>query len=337
MKLFIYKLILFVLLYLVIRQAIIYLVPYYWGNSCYLSKIKYLKESNLKPNVVFFGSSRIYRQVNPNLYDSIYFAHNKTKIESFNFGTPGNFPPQTYYLLNNFIESEIAQNCKLIFLELSNFINIDKVSLTQERVYYWTNLNFLILIIKSTIKRKDLSVDGKIEIIKNYINVFLKKVLGIGLFYDALKKENLYDELFLGPDKNGYVSLDYEFLKTSSEDLANRKKSLDILDLERRLKYASSRKEELNEIVDRVHLQYLYKMIENASKHGIKLIFILPPRNSSQILSNLANALPKNSVVDLSKNKDFYTLENSFDNGHLNSKGANLFTYKLFELYSQQN
>jgi len=63
MKKLVIKIALFLIVFVLIRISILLFVPYHWGNPWYSSKIQYLEKTQLKPNTIFFGSSRIYRQI----------------------------------------------------------------------------------------------------------------------------------------------------------------------------------------------------------------------------------------------------------------------------------
>lgn len=73
----------------------------------------------------------------------------------------------------------------------------------------------------------------------------------------------------------------------------------------------------------------------NSIKKGIDLYFVLPPRLPEGMYAELnavLDQLPSKNVIKLYKypqHSEFYTSANSFDLGHLNDKGAYLFTTEL--------
>jgi len=90
---------------------------------------------------------------------------------------------------------------------------------------------------------------------------------------------------------------------------------------------------------DIANLGYINRLIAMSKARGITLVFIIPPRAASKELIELLNMIGAKNTLDLSdgeKYPEFYLLENSFDNGHLNSRGSRLFTRQLFDAYKNK-
>ena len=154
MKSFVKKIILFVGIYLVITNVIFLFVPYHFGNPWYSTKVNFLeeKEKDISFNTFFFGSSRIYRQINPSVFDSICSSQKSLldkKIRSFNLGAPATFAPQTYYLYEKFLDSKLSGKVKYCFLEISDVQRLPSDQLGQERTNYFIDLNTLLFSCKS--------------------------------------------------------------------------------------------------------------------------------------------------------------------------------------------
>ena len=77
----------------------------------------------------------------------------------------------------------------------------------------------------------------------------------------------------------------------------------------------------------------LNQFYQDCAKKGIQVFFVLPPKlETYTFATHLVNNLPENSVIDLAnadKHPEFYSVENSKDYGHLNTRGAKLYTQKL--------
>ena len=86
---------------LALHFSIEFFLPYYYGNELFAKKLAYYNKHQENYNTVIFGSSRMYRQVIPDLLDSILIQDN---ISSFNFASQACFNPESYYLYENFIE-----------------------------------------------------------------------------------------------------------------------------------------------------------------------------------------------------------------------------------------
>ncbi|MCP3933638.1 MAG: hypothetical protein GY705_31610, partial [Bacteroidetes bacterium] len=113
MKYFLKNILLYFLIYLGLSFIISICVPYHWGNPLYSVKISYLEKENDRPfNTYFFGSSRVFRQFDPTLFDSLAHAFTNEEIRSYNMGAPGTIVPQTYYLYERFLNSELSNGVK---------------------------------------------------------------------------------------------------------------------------------------------------------------------------------------------------------------------------------
>ena len=71
MKKFILRFFGFIIVVLIINQIIKAAIPYWWGNPYYAEKIEYLKKEKSNYNLIFLGSSRIYRQIDPEIFDRV--------------------------------------------------------------------------------------------------------------------------------------------------------------------------------------------------------------------------------------------------------------------------
>ncbi|MCB0458303.1 MAG: hypothetical protein KDC91_11215, partial [Flavobacteriaceae bacterium] len=91
---------------------------------------------------------------------------------------------------------------------------------------------------------------------------------------------------------------------------------------------------------DRVLLKKIYALIERSEKQGIQLVFILSPRNIDTETYKVSTQIPQEHFLDLSSASRFpelYSLENSFDLGHLNDQGTAFYTKLLVEEYVARN
>jgi hypothetical protein len=141
--------------------------------------------------------------------------------------------------------------------------------------------------------------------------------------------------------KNGYLSLESAMnIMRENAELKDRWNDFhsDTSELNSRIEAAQLASASISRNkVNTYHLNYLNSLIDNSRKKGIQLIFILPPRlaeSQYDELVPLANALPENNVIKLFNYSDYsmlYKAEYSFDIGHLNTEGANLFTKFLAE------
>lgn len=338
MKSFIIKLSIFGILYLISSIIISTFTPYHWGNPWYSTKIQFLEKNNqLRYDTFFFGSSRVYRQINPELFDSTFNSISQEKIKSFNLGAPATFNPQSYYLYEKFLDSRLSNNVKYCFIELMEVDLLNDYFMHQERTTYWQNLSDILFVEKSIYYNKQIDFNQKTTATSNYLISYFENIFHLGHFGKQILTRNYYDDKYLGSFKNGFFPLEYDFQTTTNKvtrkSLLERKKNLI-----QKPELIANRKSQISKsyanisaTYDNINLNKIKELINKSKEKNINLIFILSPRNGSQKLLNLSRKIPKMNLIDLSnpqKYSIFYELENSFDVGHLNTQGAT--TYSEF-------
>jgi len=128
-------------------------LPYYWGNPGYAAKMDFLGKQRDSFNVFFIGSSRIYRQAMPLVFD----AHTQSKTRSFNLGYRATFNPESYYLVENFIKEKAVQPTSIL-IELQPFVPIADRNLYTVRSNYFLDYSYFSLVkneYKNTVNSPD--------------------------------------------------------------------------------------------------------------------------------------------------------------------------------------
>ena len=339
MKSFITKIVLLFFLYCTLSFVISYFTPYHWGNPWFSSKVQFL-EKNIESecNSFFFGSSRIYRQIDPVVFDSTFNTISKKKIKSFNLGAPATFNPQSYYLFEAFLNSELSKHAKYCFIELMDVDLLNDYFMHEERTSYWQNYSDLLFVGKSIYSNTELGFSKKMKSGLNYSVSYIENILHLGHFGNQILNPNYYDDKYLGTQKDGYFALDFDYQTTKNKTL-----KMHLYDRKQRIlkkpELIKNRKKDIanyyNNIsnnYDKINLNRILELKQKCNKKGIQLIFILSPRNGSQKLLNLSQKIPEDNLIDMSnplKNDLLYNYENSFDIGHLNSKGSYLYSKML--------
>ncbi|WP_234571543.1 putative rhamnosyl transferase [Rhodohalobacter sp. 614A] len=349
MKRFCKKIVIFVFIFFLLSQAIGLLAPYHWGNPWFSSKIRTLDERNKSdlPDAYFFGSSRVYRQIDPSVFDSVYSNLSNQKISSFNLGAQATFAPQVYHLYEHFLDSELSANAKekYAFVELTHVQNLGNEVMHQERTTYWINFNELRFISSYVANHPGMSYQESIKYYIKYGISFIENMFNLGHFGQSYLSPGYYKAEYLGPSSNGYVPLDYELNTTTDSTLIHhyteRREALadssSLLDVRAQTtqNHFKSISDELNE----VHLKRILKLIEDSKEKNIQLIFLLSPRNTRQSLVNLYHAIPESHKIQLADPENFpelYELQYSFDAGHLNSDGAKIYSTLLAQKFYEK-
>ena len=324
------KVLVFFLIFIFTNIALNYFFESYHDdidyNNIYTVKKEFINQSPNKYNTLFFGSSRTYRQINPSVIDSIC---EKSNIKSFNFGSPGTFNPESNFLMNRALENNQLNQVKYVFLELTAPITIEKENYYVARGYYYINLENLKLAVGYFFNNPKLNLFNKIKYSFPYVQGF---ILNHIFFIKPLKDRETITNVCLGKNQNGHYALDKDLEENNSKKLiAFRNDFLkDTTKLGERRKYATESTNHIN----LPYSNYLKNLVTEFNKNNIQLFFIIPPRVGE--LASLS-ALKKdpllcNRIIDITnsdKYPELYSFENSFDIGHMNSKGANIYSVLL--------
>ena len=317
------------------------LTPYHYGNPWFSTKIEFLeKQITLSHNTYFFGSSLVYRQIDTQLFDSTFNSISNEKLSSFNLGAPALFNPESYYLFENFLKSPLSKNAKYCFIELTEVNLIKDSRMHLEQTSYWQNYSDLLFVGNSIFSNNQLNQKQKGKAYLNYSVSYLENLLHLGHFRAQILHSNYYNKKYLGINNDGYLPLDYEYETTENKIIKDdfharnqrfleNPKSLNTIKLKILNSYNSISKK-----YDQINLNRILDLIQKTKQKGINLIFILSPRMGGQKLINLSKKIPEINIIDMCnpQNHDlFYYNENSFDQRHFNSKGAESYSKYLLQ------
>lgn len=321
MNFFLKKIFLFILLFSIVNFVIsiaLNSVNYFdfSVNQIYSLKYSYFKQNESKFNVLFFGSSRTYRQIDPKIIDSRLKSY---KIKSFNFGSPATFNPEALILYKEFLKKQVDSKKIYVFLELTQLTPISNVNTLSPRSYYYLNFDVFKFVFKYS------RFERNTFLYSYFKGFFLNYILPFKQSYRESEKR------FLGRNKDGYYPLDLDIKDNFSKsiDLKNRNLGFlkDTLSL-KKYKKNTIFKSELN----KVYIDYLDELVKISDKKNIKLFFIIPPRVF--IPSYFKTNKLKDRIIDIASfqnNPKLFLVKNNFDNGHLNSFGAEIYSNMLAE------
>jgi len=335
-------------------------LPYYWGNQGYAAKMEFLGEKRNAFNVFFMGSSRIYRQVMPNVFD----VHTQGMTRSFNLGYRATFNPESYYLLENFIQKKAAQP-STILIELQPFVPIADRNLYTVRSNYFLDYSYFLLVKNEyenianspdTLKvsaeftpknpsnnssdTSKMSGESATNHLKNLKLSFLGNVLKINHSREMLLSligKGKRDTHALGAANDGFVSLNESAIyqkglfKRHVDFLAAYDSTQTSFEAEM-TSYHIALQDTAAHMTP--HLQKINQLIEAAARQNYTLLFILPPKRSE--LLSLFLQIPQKYRLNLANPQEFshfYPNKYWFDEKHFNETGAEIFTQELAKKY----
>lgn len=327
-------------------------LPFAWGDDSQYTKIQYFEKNHQKYNSLIIGGSLEYRQLNPEIIDSI--AQSKgIDMRTFNMAIDGhNFVQQMndmdYYL------DKWGNSLDYIIVSLSSESMFLKNQLHQIKFVQWVNLKSTILGTKINLEAP-MPLKRQVQFSYFYGMTFIENGLLFGLGDEASRfvaydKYNR-DYAYLGKNKDGYFPYDLEethdfldnqweekLLKLSRENYLKQKPERDSLIAINTRQFEGNTKDRK---LIKSQLDKLLSIKEKAEKMGIKVYISVPPRTrtSYAILMAIYDKLPVDSKFELADPRiypEFYAVENGYNFHHLNVKGAALyskaFADKLVEL-----
>lgn len=306
-------------------------LPYYWGNEGVATKMEYLEGKRASYNVFFMGSSRVYRQVMPNIFDT----ETEGKTHSFNLGYRAIFNPESYYLLEHFIRKKAAKRTSIL-IELQSFKSIDNRDLHTFRYNYFIDYSYFSLV-KNYYKNQKKTEDTIVNklIIHNRKN-YLGNIIKTGHVREMLLSLIGWgerDARALGKLNDGFQPLDeaatYEkaVRKMQKKYLKKYARDTSRFDVETR-HYEKALTQDKSEHA--VHLDKINQLISAANRQNYHLIFVLLPTQSD--LLPLLFQIDEPHRINMAQPSDYPALYDNqfrFDPNHFNQKGATLFSKAL--------
>ncbi|MBK6731223.1 MAG: hypothetical protein IPG60_09745 [Bacteroidetes bacterium] len=337
---------LLILLYFVVSQIAVYTLPFSWGNTRLNTKYKAYQEEESEYNTLFIGASTTYRHVDPKEFDDYVNSINPSlNIRSFNFGIPANRTPQSIYTLDNLLKDK-KDHIKYVVLDLSELTKMGVDNLHKKEMLYWYTWSNIGMIMKASWESEN-KIVNKVGVPVLHAFSFGEKSLMVGMGAAFLEQHLGYnlETLALGPDKNGFYSLDQELQDYPEGDLSIR---YDVLRTEDTINFRTQLCQMLydkygdaTQNPNKTMAKELNKVIKDCESKNIQIIFMLSQRlgDRYEYLLPLYNQLPERNKISFanpSEYPQFNDRNNLFDLTHLNAPGAEIFTKLLADKFLQK-
>lgn len=310
-------------------------LPFGWGNDNVYAKEVYWEKHKDDFNTIFIGTSRVYRQMDATLFDSL--TNHETK--SFNFGIAGAAAAEMYFYLNKLL-AEDKGKLKFVVLELCDVDVIAKENLHTRDQKYWYNFSAWRFSVHAILQSNYSLEEKATGILYNSIS-FGESILKFDLLKDVWKfRYSKPNELFLGENKDGFVPMEdvkvnkdfvlgqrKEFLSDTNINANRREVSIETFKPNAQQKFISAHYNKLNGIVSKLQAK------------GIQVFVVLAPRmkemqykNTVPVFAKLDSRI-KINLADASLHPEFYEWNLDFDAGHVNKEGSRILTRKLAEAF----
>jgi hypothetical protein len=266
---------------------------------------------------LFFGSSKTDYSVFPPIIDSVLKDEN---VHSFNFGVGGTSNPESYFLVEEFLKEIDSGALKIIVLEASPIRNMSlKNFKTTRNCYYHSLRGFRFSL--GIIHQENYSRSQKNKLTFKYALHFLKDKINFSkltyLRYPYQNAEVIEDDTY-----DGFTTTVIHQNSEHTENDYERKRRISKVIDTLQSKPTSTKLS--------VHAKRLNSIYKSCQEKGIQLFFLIQPKHYDYTyLNNLTNQLPENSMINLAsvtQYPELYSQENSKDPGHLNAKGAIVFS-----------
>ena len=212
MKKFYFKILIYVFLLSTTLYIIKSTVPFHWGNPELGHKIEYFLEKKyikrisqqieIEANVLFFGSSRTYRHIDPMLFDEV------TGLNSFNLGGNATFYLETDYLIENILNNIKIRDTLRIFQQEIYPIDITDKNFHSLRSKYFFDYRRLKIAIIYFYNKKDF-----VQLYRHIVSYF-ENLLCIGeireiYYYNSKIKKYQFKFFNFKMLQKGYWSMGY--------------------------------------------------------------------------------------------------------------------------------
>lgn len=340
MKLFIKNIALFFMLLCIVLVFSDVLISYKnFNHPIFDAKLKEYTANKDQYDAIIFGSSLVYRQIQPKIFEEI------TGIRSYNFGVPSNVGVTKLQIFEELLEEGKFEGIKYIILEAGVFY---PQSIKEQRIntldgsFFYSTYDFFqeLQFIYSSEENLYQKIDSMFKTASFYFKSRFKyfKILEIFDFRDQYKSFEFED--------NGYNPIELVNTAWNYDELAARRNYF--VSNQHLLDSILTVNKQVFELYDENAAEFplldcYYKLISLCNKKGIKLIYLVFPKTLSSDKSDENYYFPAmkysfrdENLFDFSDPllySQFFSNEYHFDHGHFNRNGTIIFTKLLAEKF----
>lgn len=327
----------------IIRNAIG--LPYAWVTDRMWAGEEILQENSEGYNTVFVGSSKTFRGIDPNAFDSYVNRLSDEGTKTFNFGLGGATSGQIYGLSKHIIDT-YNEDIKYLFVELRSVETSTRKkafvkNLHTKRATIWmSDFASLKYALRSFWGAKNLALSF-IEKIRFSVYFFVKYLdnrLNIGIVTDMIERRNANPDFEKELGQNGFVGLapgsEPGLMKRHNKFKKEAKQIVKESRLHSKKTFGRNSIEGFEDQINQAYVSELESLINYGAEKGVKVIVVALPLLKSSDYRNVFpvfKSLPEDAKIDLCNslsNKELYMEEHCWDESHRNVKGAELMSQR---------
>lgn len=302
-------------------------------------KVEHLKEHSDRYDLLFVGSSRVFRQISPRVFDERMRSH-QIETRSFNAGVPAAKSVELWHLLRGFA-GDGGVRARYVLIEPDGLrIGIFPENVRTEREIYWHGPAETALAIRSL---DDLEMGLRARMSGLHVSAFLFNRLGVGRLRLLGSQLGESDQMLrlsrenLGPDGDGWVP--FREARAGNE-LPRRQKFLDNLPRYHRSVRRLDAGRSESDCLTGYHAEMLANLKEAVEALGATPIFVLSPalKPRCEVHQAFREGLLPNliSFDDAAAFPELYEVRHRFDGEHLNTEGAVVYSRLLADRFADQ-
>lgn len=275
-----------------------------------VKKWRHIGEHGGRYSLIFAGSSRVAHHFIPEQFDSSLRASG-IECRSFNFGIGGMFPPESFYVLRNLLESSRTKP-RWVAIDLMEFRPIAPGNEESERAVAWHDWRHTGLALQMTATRGDASPWGSPAY---HARLFATRTVALGRWQDAVQRVGKFgDWKFEKLTDTGFEPM--EKRRMSALELAEFRSAI------ARLKASGTPIE-----MPAPYRQELLSLVEFVRSHGAEPVFVVAPVPQPVRFRDWPpSGVKQFAYDDPARYPQLFEEEDRYDSGHLLESGAKKFT-----------
>jgi len=302
-------------------------------------KLSFLSINSERYDVLFVGSSRVYRQISPKVFDRRLKKHG-LRLRSFNAGIPAAKSVEVWHLLRR-LEEEGSLGPRYVLIEPDGLqVSINRENTGTQREIYWHGWEETALSIRSL---EGLDVVPRTRMSLLHLSAMSFRSMAVGRLRSVF--ETAFDSSMsrrpaaraVGPDGDGWVP----FVEADGPQARKRRREfLDGLPRYRRMLARQPRLMAETACMTEYHEEMLGKLANAVESLGAEPVFMLSPATLPRCEVHQAfrdGVLPNLLAFDDAKRHPrLYQVESRFDFEHVNRRGAEIYSRLLADAFAAQ-